>query len=128
SLSSLSDISIENLRIIDYVLGHCGSVHDSTAFQDSCVYHKHCHFFRNGEWIWADSAYPVQPLCVSPYKRLAADCRENKTFNFWHAVGYLKGRFSSLNGLRQQIDDEVDHHQALEWIHACIVIHTLILS
>ncbi|KAF8572887.1 hypothetical protein K439DRAFT_1259236, partial [Ramaria rubella] len=59
SLSSLSDISIENLRIIDYVLGHCGSVHDSTVFQDSRVYHEHRHFFRNGEWIWADSAYPV---------------------------------------------------------------------
>ncbi|KAF8582144.1 hypothetical protein K439DRAFT_1274961, partial [Ramaria rubella] len=57
-----------NLRIIDYVLGHCGSVHDSTVFQDSRVYHKHRHFFRNGEWIWADSAYPVQPWCVSPYK------------------------------------------------------------
>ncbi|KAF8574843.1 hypothetical protein K439DRAFT_1371423, partial [Ramaria rubella] len=43
----------------------------------------HRHFFRNREWIWADSAYPVQPWCVSPYKRLAADRWENKTFNFW---------------------------------------------
>ncbi|KAF8579124.1 hypothetical protein K439DRAFT_1360336 [Ramaria rubella] len=94
-------------------------------------------FFCNGEWIWADSAYPVQPWCVSPYKRLAADHQENKTFNFWvshvhiqseHAVGYLKGRFSSLKGLWQQIDDEVDHRRAVEWICACIVIHTLILS
>ncbi|KAF8576163.1 hypothetical protein K439DRAFT_1367925 [Ramaria rubella] len=53
------------------------------CFQDSHVYHKHCHLFRNGEWIWADSAYPVQPWCVSPYKRPAADRQENKTFNFW---------------------------------------------
>ncbi|KAF8576020.1 hypothetical protein K439DRAFT_1368342, partial [Ramaria rubella] len=43
-----------------------------------------------------------------------------------HAIGYLKGWFASLKGLWQQIDDEVDHQQALEWIRACIVIHTLI--
>ncbi len=43
-----------------------------------------------------------------------------------HAVGHLKGRFQSLRGLRQQIKNEVDHLRAVEWIRACIVIHTLI--
>jgi hypothetical protein len=44
-----------------------------------------------------------------------------------HAVGYLKGRFSSLRGLRQQIDDPVDHQRALEWIRACIILHTYVI-
>jgi hypothetical protein len=41
-------------------------------------------------------------------------------------MGYVKGRFCSLKGLRQQIDDTVDHGRALAWIKACIIIHTLI--
>ncbi|KAJ7799037.1 hypothetical protein B0H13DRAFT_1933412 [Mycena leptocephala] len=43
-----------------------------------------------------------------------------------HAMGYVKGRFCSPNGFRQQIDDTVDHGRALAWIKACIIIHTLI--
>jgi hypothetical protein len=41
-------------------------------------------------------------------------------------MGHLKGRFSSLRGLRQQIDDSVDHKRAITWVKACIVIHNLI--
>jgi hypothetical protein len=43
-----------------------------------------------------------------------------------HAMGYLKGRFSSLRGLRQQIKDTKDHKRALAWVKTCIIIHTLI--
>ncbi|KAF8572921.1 hypothetical protein K439DRAFT_1377001, partial [Ramaria rubella] len=59
-------ITLPNLHIIDYVIGH--SAHDSTAFQDSQVYKQHQWLFQNREWIWADSAYPVQPWCVALYK------------------------------------------------------------
>ena len=41
-------------------------------------------------------------------------------------MGYLKGRFSSLRGLRQQISDVTDHMRALAWVKTCIIIHTLI--
>jgi hypothetical protein len=41
-------------------------------------------------------------------------------------MGYLKGRFSSLRGLRQQIGDVTDHMRALTWVKTCIIIHTLI--
>jgi hypothetical protein len=43
-----------------------------------------------------------------------------------HAMGYIKGRFCSLRGLRQQIDNTIDHERALAWVKTCIVIHTLI--
>jgi hypothetical protein len=43
-----------------------------------------------------------------------------------HAMGYIKGRFCSLRGLRQQIDTAQDHQRAIAWIKACIVLHTLI--
>jgi hypothetical protein len=41
-------------------------------------------------------------------------------------VGYIKGRFPSFRGLRQQIDDSIAHERALAWIKACLVIHTLV--
>ena len=41
-------------------------------------------------------------------------------------MGYIKGCFCSLRGLRQQIDDSVDHERALAWVKTCIIIHTLI--
>ena len=40
---------------------------------------------------------------------------------------YFKGRFCSLHGLHQQIDNAVDHECTLAWVKACIVIHTLVL-
>ena len=43
-----------------------------------------------------------------------------------HAMGYLKGRFSSLQGLRQQIGNATDHMRALAWVKTCIIIHTLV--
>jgi hypothetical protein len=56
-----------------------------------------------------------------------------RIFEYWqvrvkseHAMGYIKGRFSSLRGLRQQIGDVIDHKRALAWVKTCIIIHTLI--
>ena len=45
-----------------------------------------------GEWIWADSAYPVETWCVTPYKKPASNIPENKIYNFW--VSHVP--FSSL--------------------------------
>jgi hypothetical protein len=43
-------------------------------------------------------------------------------------MGYLKGRFQSLRGLRQQIKDPRDHKMALAWIKACLILHNKILD
>lgn len=34
-------------------------MHDSTAWEDTAVAQRHAELFEPGEWIWADSAYPV---------------------------------------------------------------------
>jgi hypothetical protein len=41
-------------------------------------------------------------------------------------VGYIKGRFGSLRGLRQQISNAQKHDSAIVWVKTCIVIHTLV--
>jgi hypothetical protein len=127
-------ITLPNLRIIDYVVGHTGSKHDSSAFKDSRTAQDHDELFPQGEWIWADSAYSLESWTTAPYKKPLSEKANNKTFNYFvsrvrvrseHAVGYLKGRFGSLRGLRQQILNERAHHLALAWVKTCMVLHML---
>ena len=40
-------------------------------------------------------------------------------------MGYLKGRFQSLRGLRQKINSEQDFCWALAWVRVCLIIHSL---
>lgn len=74
-----------NLLIVDYSLGHTGSVHDAWAFRSTRTFKNHEDIFRPGEWMWADSAYPPETWSVGPFKKpingqLSADQR---TFNYW---------------------------------------------
>ena len=43
-------------------------------------------------------------------------------------MGYIKGRFQSLRGLRQQIKNPRDHILAIAWIKACLILHNLIID
>lgn len=45
-----------------------------------------------------------------------------------HAIGFLKGRFQSLKGLRVRIGDEVSHKFAAYWVAACINLHAFALQ
>ena len=57
-----------NLKIVDYTIGVPGSIHDASAFQRNWIARHPEQFLNNGEWIWADSAYPAQTWCVTPFK------------------------------------------------------------
>ena len=41
-----------------------------------------------------------------------------------HAIGFLKGRFQSLKGLRVRIRDARSHKFATYWVLTCIGIHS----
>jgi len=73
-----------NLRIVDYVIGIPGSVHDSNAFAKTRISRHPQTFFGAYEWLWADSAYGARPWCVVPYKRPAAGglTDNQKKFNY----------------------------------------------
>jgi hypothetical protein len=45
-----------------------------------------------------------------------------------HAIGYLKGRFQSLKGLRIRIKDRKTHKFATYWVAACVGIHNFALA
>ncbi|KAF7322259.1 DDE Tnp4 domain-containing protein [Mycena chlorophos] len=134
-------INTPNLRIVDYVIDPTGSMHDSTAFRESRTYRERDQLLQRNEWIWADSAYALLDWVITPYKKPAnSETRQpdiqllclfelttiQVRIRSEHAVGFLKGRFQSLRGLRQQIKNEHDHRRAIEWIRACVIIHTLV--
>ena len=75
-------VTLPNLRIINYVIGHCGSAHDSTVFHDSRTYRNSSILFNENEWMWADSVYALDSWCITPYKRPHTALPENKTFNY----------------------------------------------
>ncbi|CAK5263861.1 unnamed protein product, partial [Mycena citricolor] len=91
----------------------------------------------NGEFIWADSAYMLEKWCISPYKQPASLELGNEEFNNHvsmvrirseHAIGFLKGRFQSLKGLRVSIKDERTHKLATYWVAACVAVHSFAMD
>jgi hypothetical protein len=97
----------------------------------------HEHLMEPGEWVWADSAYPVDVWIVSPYKKPERDLPDNEEFNKHvsrvrirseHAIGFLKGRFHSLKNLRLKIRDKKSHILATFWVAACIAVHSFAMQ
>ncbi|KAG2751392.1 hypothetical protein P692DRAFT_201838976 [Suillus brevipes Sb2] len=58
-----------NLLIVDYSLGHPGSVHNAFAFRSTRLYEEHDDLLPDGHWVWADSTYPLEPWCIAPFKK-----------------------------------------------------------
>ena len=61
-------VMLHNLLVVDYGLGHPGSVHDAYAFQGMDIVKDPEGMIPEGHWMWADSAYPTQPWCVVLFK------------------------------------------------------------
>lgn len=62
-------ISLPDLGIIDYGVGLPGSQHDSTAWAETRIPQEHDDLLEPNEWVWGDSAYPLQTWCQVPYKK-----------------------------------------------------------
>ena len=45
-----------------------GSVHDATARPCTDFYQNYGNYLGSGEWVWADSAYPIQDWVVAPFQ------------------------------------------------------------
>ena len=74
-----------NLIIVDYALGHTGSVHDSWSFRSTRTYRENARIFSPGEFLFADSAYPVEEWSVAPFKKPKGSelTPDQRTFNYY---------------------------------------------
>ncbi|PIL29432.1 hypothetical protein GSI_08374 [Ganoderma sinense ZZ0214-1] len=130
-------VSLPNLRIIDVGYGYTGSTHDATAWRQTKMAQNHADILEDGEFIFADSAYPLEIFLVEPYKMPEREEPDNEVFNNHisivrirseHAIGFLKGRFQSLKGLHVRIKDARSHKFATYWILVCIALHSFAMA
>ncbi|KAF5329182.1 hypothetical protein D9611_013194 [Ephemerocybe angulata] len=134
---SFQIINLPNLQIFDVGYGHTGSTHDSTAWEQTRTFKEHTSILKDNEFIWADSAYPIQTWVVTPYKKPDSEEADNTIYNNHlshlrirseHAIGFLKGRFQSLKGLRVDITSAKTHQFAVYWVLSCIAIHAFAIA
>ncbi|KAG2074561.1 hypothetical protein BDR04DRAFT_1173058 [Suillus decipiens] len=88
SLGCQTVILPHNLLIVDYALGHP---------------RNHADLLPDGHWVWADSAYPLEPWCIAPFKKPHNGwlTKNQKIFNYLskicvhveHTFAVLKGWF-----------------------------------
>ncbi|KAG1767517.1 kinase-like domain-containing protein [Suillus occidentalis] len=69
SLGCQAVVMPHNLVIVDYTLGHPGSVHDVYTLRSTHLYQQHEAHLPADHWIWADSAYPLEKWCIVPFKK-----------------------------------------------------------
>ncbi len=91
---------------ISFDVGWPGSVHDARVFRNSSFYKDHSNLIQEDDYLLGDSAYPISPFLISPFKDPSS--QNQKDFNRFHsshrvvvenAFGRLKARFGMLRDL-----------------------------
>ncbi|POV95858.1 hypothetical protein PSTT_15986 [Puccinia striiformis] len=140
----------EEKRITYYLTGWPGCCHDTRLWENSELKLKERELFSPGEYLIADSGFPVQTNVVpATVKKLpvgfqhsngrphAAMPRLKKRINHHlssirvrneHCIGILKGRFQSLRGLGKDLSSAGTMEKITHWISACIVLHNFLLE
>jgi hypothetical protein len=123
-----------NKLIRYYILGWPGSVFDNTVFEKSRLAQVPGEYFSPGQFLLADSGYALSEYVCVPYRQPAASVPHNKLYNelfssarvlIEHVNGILKGRFSSLRGLRTQVRQKKDIDSINKWILSCLILHNI---
>ena len=120
-----------NLRILHITTGYPGSVHDARVFRNSSLY-KHLQTLPASFHLLGDSAYPLEPFVMTPYKDNGHLTADEKKYNAVHSssrscvercIGLLKGKFRRLKSF-----DAKDDLLMCKLIVSTAVVHNVILS
>jgi hypothetical protein len=130
----------DEMRILDYLVGYPGSVHDNRVWSktDQCLrYHQ---YFSRLQYLLADSAFTTSTHLIAAFKRLRgvmnlpANCELFNTYlakariKVEHCIGLLKNRFRCLRELRSIISDERSMKRIIDRITVCFILHNLLLG
>ncbi|CAG8801095.1 13468_t:CDS:2, partial [Gigaspora margarita] len=95
---------------INYDIGWPASVHDAKVFQNSNIYNQSTNFFKGEEYLLGDSAYPLLPFIMTPFKVPNGSQQQQQiNYNIKHsktrvvveqAFGRLKARFIFLKAMK----------------------------
>jgi len=120
--------------ITNVVLGCSGAAPD-TFVPSTAEWHRRPNiFFFTGQFLLGDKGMPYSRFVIRPFKEPECTCAEHRNFNyqlarlrvkFEHAMGILKGRWSSVKELRLVLAADLHFSFALSWITAFIVLQNV---
>ena len=113
---------------IHYVIGWPGSVHDARVYTNSDFYLNRTEYIQGEDYVLGDSAYPISPFLISPFKNPSN--HRQRQFNFIHskhrvvveyAFGRLKARFKALKEISVK-----DVKTAINLADCAILLHNFL--
>lgn len=125
-------------RIRFLAVGNVGRAGDNPIWTSTRMYTQPMDYFADNEYVVADSGFQPGDHCVPLFPRLPGQSQlpsNERKFNshmshgrveIEHTFGILKGRFSSLRGLRTSNRRGKDEIKAGCWIRACVILHNLL--
>lgn len=126
-------------RVIHLATGYQGSVHDARVFRSCELFSNPQRYFNGNQFMAGDSAYPLSPTCLTPYKSnnptISSDDRRrfNKRFSkirvrVENCIGEIKKQFPSVHELRKNISTDEDIKFCSDWIAVCCMLHNFTLD
>jgi hypothetical protein len=126
-------------RILFGTTGHYGSQNDPGVLSQSGLLELLGSYFEGEQYVVADSAYGKTKWCVpigknSEHEPLTgSDIKFNTLLSrarvsIENCFGALKGRFGSLDEMRNQLKEEADLDRYNRWVITCFILHNFCLK
>jgi len=116
--------------------GYEGSMSDRQAYRKTPLYTNKEDYFGEDQYLLADIDYDVSTTMIAPYEDSTAS-DDDREFNSLHeeaqdtiiySLGWLRLKWSSLQGLTMKIKKCYDIDRVLDWIMTCLILHNLCLT
>eukprot|EP00170_Pyropia_yezoensis_P006941 contig_28336_g6963 len=123
--------------ITNIVLGCTGAAPD-TYVQSTAEWHcRPSIIFTAGQYLLGDKGMLYSRNVVGPFKEPECNCPRHRNYNYQaaqllvkseHAIGILKGRWTSLKELRLALASDRQFSFCMSWIMACVVLQNVCIK
>ncbi|MBW0590327.1 hypothetical protein O181_130042 [Austropuccinia psidii MF-1] len=92
-------------------------------------------YYGKDQYLLPDSAYASSHRIVPAYKGETSHSEDNQKFNLClarsrvrieHSIGVLKGQWSSLREMRNQMCNVQEVQLFVQWVVTCVIFHNLL--
>jgi hypothetical protein len=126
-------------RVLYFLAGWPGSVHDNRVWRNCEMYLQPDTFFSSSEYLLGDSAFVPGEHMIPAFKHPPKSNMpaEESKFNTYlakprvkseHCIGLLKGRFPWLKNIRITIHEKKDLKEILKFVTAAVILHNLLID
>jgi len=117
------------------VQGCTGAAPDASV-QTLSIWHRSPQvYFSAGQYLLGDKGMKYSAWVIGPFVKPECATSDRRNSNYQlarlrvrseHAIGMLKGRFSSLKELRLRLNGEKDFDSATSWVLVCCILHNIL--